>query len=198
MSHHPVHCLEPGGGLARAFLHQHRVQLTALELHVCSQGGTPARDSRNPGPRRGEDALHWEGRDQYPGCAARRTKLVGTGGRSQTATGAGGAESIGATTPRPSPPSLPHQPRALPSRDGDLTRFTPSQHRTWNHRARAAQPTPPTSVQQVTNPRLTHQATLPVHRPSWTPAASPPPPEQCSEPLSSTEEELDHQHSQFH
>lgn len=134
------------------------------------------------------------------GCTAVGGKDVhqeGTGGRSQTATSAGGAESTGATAPRPSPPSPPHQLRPYPSRDGDLTQLTASQHRTWpsNHLARAIQPTPPTSVQQLrAKSKITHQAALPVHRPSWTPAASLPLPEQCPEPLSSTGEEQGHRH----
>lgn len=187
-----MHCLEPRGGLAGAFQCQHWEKLTVLELHVCSPWGTPARELVwNAGEGR---RMHGTGRE---GCAARRTKLEGTGGRSQTATSAGGAESISDTTPRPSPPSPPHQLRTYPSRDGDLTQLTPSQHRTWpsNHLARATQPTPPTSVQQLcAKSRMTHQAALPVHRPSWTPAASPPLPEQCPEPLSSTGEGQGHRH----
>lgn len=69
------------------------------------------------------------------------------------------------------------------------THLTPSQHRTWpsNHLARAAQPTPPSRVKQCPasgKSKMDPPRTLPVHRPSWTAAASPPPPEQCPEPLS--------------
>lgn len=116
---------------------------------VCSQWGTPDPESLSGMQERG-GCTTVGGKGSVP-SAAGRTKLVGTGGRSQTATSAGEQESIGATTHRPSPPSLPHQLRTYPSRDGDLTQLTPSQHGTWrsSHLARATQPTPPTSVQQV-------------------------------------------------
>lgn len=64
MSHHPMHCLEPRGGLARVFLSQHRGWLIVLEL--CAHNGEPLTQRAYPGCRRGEDAPQWEGRDQYP------------------------------------------------------------------------------------------------------------------------------------
>lgn len=51
-------------------------------------------------------------------------------------------------------------------------------------------PHPPVSSKSVANPRWTHQTTLSGYRPSWTSVPSPPLPEQCPEPLSSTGEEL--------
>lgn len=78
----------------------------------------------------------------YSGKEGTSTEDVQPGGQSCWEQEAGPrqpqAESIGATTPRPSSPSLPNQLRTYPSRHGDLTQLTPSQHRTWprNHLAR--------------------------------------------------------------
>lgn len=57
---------------------------------------------------------------------------------------------------------------------------------------------PAVSSKSVANPRWTHRATLPVHRPSGAPVASSPLPEQCPGPLSSTGEELGHRHLLSH
>lgn len=112
--HEPSPCALPGaqGRPGQSISYRHGLELIALELLAV---GNP-RAGRLSGIQERGGCTAWEGRDQRPGCAARRTKLVGTGGSSQTAT-----SRKSSVPPLPDLHHLlpPHRPRIFPSGHGD-------------------------------------------------------------------------------
>lgn len=155
--HEPSPCALPGaqGRLGQSISYRHGLELIALELLAV---GNP-RAGRLSGIQERGGCTAWEGREQRPGCAARRTKLVGTGGSSQTAT-----SRKSSVPPLPDLHHLlpPHRPRTFPSGHGDPTQLIPSQHGTGAGPA-AALPEPhsphhpPVPSKSGANPRWTHQ-----------------------------------------